>query len=75
VREVGHTDSAWQGKWRQRYTDSERFTRSLDREVCNTAQPPKTGSAIVARDWAPRRSRSRDFKLEILSTSGQKREG
>jgi len=26
VREVGHTDSAWQGKWRQRYTDSERFT-------------------------------------------------
>ena len=26
VREVGHTDSAWQGGWRRQYVDSERFT-------------------------------------------------
>ena len=26
VRDVGHTDSTWRGKWREPYADSERFT-------------------------------------------------
>src|SRR5207237_10770362 len=29
---------------------------SLDYEVCNMKQSPKSGSATVARDWATRRS-------------------
>ena len=38
---------------------------SVDCEVCNVEQPPKSGSATMARDWATRRSPSWDSKMEI----------